>query len=513
MKTPVIFSQEPDPPDQRCIGRRQVLSAMGAGALALLSAGCRGSSDAVTSLSETPTRAEPRGRPNFLFVLSDQHRHDWLGCAGTVPVRTPNLDALAAGGARFTRVYCASPVCGPSRACLASGLDYDRCGVPNHTVNYPIERPTYYGHLRDAGYHVMGCGKFDLHKATHNWGIDGQHLLREWGFSAGIDNAGKRDALSGTPQHPRDPYLKYLSDRGLAEAHIADFKSRQDYLSTQPTPLDDEAYCDNWIGRQALRQLQDKPAGQPWHLVVNFAGPHEPMDVTAAMHEWYRRPPVSFPMPIDGDPRYAPEQLQQVQSNYAAMVQNIDRWVGVFIQHLQERQELENTIVVYSSDHGEMLGDHRRWGKCVPYEASVRVPLIVAGPGVQRGAVVDSLASHIDIGATFLDYAAAKPLTDVDSRSLRPLLTGANDLNRSHVLSGLGPWRMVFDGRFKLAVGFHAGMTTSEIMRQRTIGSQTLLWDLQDDPAETHDLSADQPAVVAQLTALLPQQVAYGGLD
>ncbi|HSH94492.1 MAG TPA: sulfatase-like hydrolase/transferase [Roseimicrobium sp.] len=510
MQNPVIVSQESDPLDRRRIGRRQVLSAIGAGTLAMLSAGCMGGSNASPSLSEKTTLGETTSRPNFLFVLSDQHRHDWLGCAGTVPVRTPNLDALATAGTRFTRLYCSSPVCGPSRACLASGLDYDRCGVPNHAVNYPVERPTYYRVLRDAGYHVMGCGKFDLHKATHDWGIDGQHLLREWGFSAGIDNAGKRDALSGTPQHPRDPYLKYLCDRGLAEAHIADFKSRQDYLSTGPTPLDDAAYCDNWIGRQALHLLQDKPTGQPWHLVVNFAGPHEPMDVTADMYEWYRRPAVSFPQPIDGDPRYAPEQHQQIRSNYAAMVQNIDRWVGVFLQHLRERQQLETTIVVYSSDHGEMLGDHRRWGKCVPYEAAVRVPLIVAGPGVRQGVVVDSLASHIDIGATFLDYAAAKQLPDVDSRSLRPQLAGAGNPDRPYVSSGLGPWRMVSDGRYKLAVGFQATMTTPEIMRSRTIGTQTLLWDLHADPAETRDLAANQPAVVARLSALLPQRVPSG---
>src|SRR5688572_25647317 len=114
METPVIVSQEADPPDRRRIGRRQVLSAMGAGTLAWLSAGCMGSSNARPSLSETTKSGDTTARPNILFVLSDQHRHDWLGSAGTVPVRTPNLDALAAGGTRFTRLYCASPVCGPS---------------------------------------------------------------------------------------------------------------------------------------------------------------------------------------------------------------------------------------------------------------------------------------------------------------------------------------------------------------------------------------------------------------
>ncbi|MEX0774666.1 MAG: sulfatase-like hydrolase/transferase [Phycisphaeraceae bacterium] len=447
-------------------------------------------------------------RPNFLFVLADQHRHDWLGCAGMTALRTPHLDALAKRGTRLTRTYCAAPVCGPSRACLAAGVEYPRCGTPNHSTNFPLDRVTYYRLLRDAGYHVTGCGKFDLHKATHDWGVDGQHLLKEWGFSAGLDNAGKRDAVAhGAADEPRDPYMAYLHQRGLAHAHAADLATRRHYHHTHPTPLDDQTYCDNWIGRQALRLLDESPAGRPWHLVVNFAGPHEPMDVTADMHRWYRDPPVDFPPPHDGDPDYSADQHQQVRRNYAAMIENLDRHTGLLVDQVRRRGELEHTIIVYASDHGEMLGDHRQWGKVRPWEASVRVPLIIAGPAVRPGAVTEALTSLIDIGATFLDYAGLLSGVErpkhMDSRSLRPVLEGRAQTHRMHVRSGLGPWRMVRDDRFKLVTGFTPDMPGRRIMKETDPGQGVMLWDLREDPNEDHDIAPDRPDLVAPMTQLV----------
>ena len=104
-------------------------------------------------------------RPNFLFLLPDQHRADWIGCVTDLPLRTPNIDRLAAEGTRFTRAMTPSPVCSPARACLDTGMDYDRCGTANNNENTPLDKKTYYQALREAGYQVSGVGKFDLHKA------------------------------------------------------------------------------------------------------------------------------------------------------------------------------------------------------------------------------------------------------------------------------------------------------------------------------------------------------------
>src|SRR5690349_14565168 len=135
-------------------------------------------------------------RPNILLVIADQHRFDWLEGCGDLPVRTPNIRRLQAAGVTFRRATTPSPLCAPARACLATGRDYDSSLVPNNFHDLPVDADTYYRRLRDlAGYFVAGVGKFDLHKATFDWNLDGSRLLGEWGMSAGIDNEGKFDSL------------------------------------------------------------------------------------------------------------------------------------------------------------------------------------------------------------------------------------------------------------------------------------------------------------------------------
>ncbi|MFC6723395.1 sulfatase [Halobium palmae] len=399
--------------------------------------------------------------PNVLLIVSDQHRFDWLGTNAEVPVRTPNLDGLVDRGVRFTNAVTPSPTCGPARACLASGNEYDRCGVPSNFSSFPPSRSTYYERLRDdAGYHVVGCGKFDLHKPEYTWGPDGTFLLDEWGFSGGIDSAGKGDAVISWDKGLSDPYMAYLDREGLAETHVQDllyerhsFHADEAYENTSPTPLPHEAYIDNYIGRNGIRLLDEAPEDRPWHLVVNFAGPHEPMDVSEEMHGWYRDPDVEFPGPTATDDDLDPETHQEIRRNYAAMIENVDRWVGRYLAELDDRGELEDTIVVFTSDHGEMLGDFGLWEKQHPYQASVGVPLIVAGPGVRTGDVLEEPTSLLDLHATFLDFAGVDA-GDVDSVSLRPLLVDESEDHRDVAHAGYRSWRMAFDGRYKLVTGY-----------------------------------------------------------
>lgn len=232
------------------LSRRDLL----AGSVAALGAAC----GAADQSAHSP--------PNILLVVPDQLRYDWTGMNPAVPVRTPNLEALAARGVDFGNCYCASPLCAPSRACLAAGVEYHRCGVPDNSRNYPLTQTTYYSLLREAGYHVMGCGKFDLHKPEPSWGVEGQHLLREWGFTAGIDSAGKWDAIRWGMDEPCDPYTAHLHASGRATTHRDDFLRRREegtFAATFPTPLPEESYCDNWIAAQGMRLLQEAPPGRP----------------------------------------------------------------------------------------------------------------------------------------------------------------------------------------------------------------------------------------------------------
>jgi arylsulfatase len=181
------------------------------------------------------------------------------------------------------------------------------------------------------------------------------------------------------------------------------------------------------------------------------------------------------------------------------MIENIDRWLGVYIETLSRRGELDNTIIVYSSDHGEMLGDHGRWGKSIPYQSSIGVPLIVAGPGLQQGIVDRGPATTLDLTATYLDYAGIRTPASMESRSLRLLLEGQTNTHRDHVTSGLMGWRTVLDGRYKLVKGYDPSWN-----RKKQPSDAMLLFDCVDDPQENRDIADKAPGEVKRLMKLLP---------
>lgn len=439
-------------------------------------------------------------RPNFLFLFPDQHRWDWLGLLGRVPVRTPNLDRLAQRGMRFNQCRTNSPLCAPARAALASGLRPSRNGVTNNGMSLPPGQPTFFRDLRDAGYRVLASGKTDLSKHGGTKTLDGRTPeVLALGFTDIINQCGKWDAVNTGWPTPSDPYMAYLHEQTLAETHVLDYqrrnKMRRDadhpVLDTAASPLPREACTDDFTGRQALRLLDEAPADEPWLLWVNFPGPHEPFDPPAELRERYDG--VDFPPPIDGE-RGQAQDHPQLRRNYAAMIEGIDEWCGRLIAAVEARGELENTIIIYSSDHGEMLGDHGQWYKSVPYEASVHVPLIVAGPGVRQGETSAALVELIDIGATIADLAgvpASEAVPDRDARSFAGVLHGqAKDAEHRAVQSSeLHDWRMVTDGRWKLVVS-GGGATGAEAVR---------LYDLHADPNEQRSLVADHPQEVERL--------------
>ncbi len=341
-------------------------------------------------------------------------------------------------------------------------------------------------------------GKFDLQKGSANHSLDGKALIHEWGFSDGIDSKGKWDAYGSWDGEPHDAYLAYLASHRLAETHIADLASRRgdlrNYTATHPTPLPDHAYGDTWIAENGLRLLRGFPKDKPWHLAVNFTGPHEPLDATESMLQGWRD--VEFPLPVASN-QFDWRTHQRIRQNYAAIIENIDRQIGRFIDAVAARGELENTVVVFSSDHGEMLGDHGLWSKTRYYQQSVGIPLIAAGPGIRAGQFVDSPVALQDLAPTFLDYAGLPIPDDMDAVSLRPILEGQTDRVRDFVLAGMlfrgqnrgTGWRLIFDGRYKLIF---------------TEDGHTLLFDLDNRPCELRDISGARPAELERLRALMP---------
>ena len=442
-----------------------------------------------------------RRRPNILFFFPDQHRSDWTSLNPALPDITPNLRELADRGAFFSNAFSPAPVCAPSRACLASGMAYAGCGVASNGNSYPLDKTTFYTLLREAGYHVLGCGKFDLDKPGKSWGLDGKQkrkgktsLLDAWGFTDGIDNAGKMDGVNAHKAGKPEPYFAYLKSVGHVDAYLKNYKML-DHDYAGPSVLPASSYGDNWIVQNGLNLIRSVPVGEPWFIQLNINGPHPPMDVTKSMYEKWKD--TEFPKPVNGNGKYK----QASRRNYGAMIDNIDGWLGVCLDEVKARGELDNTLVVYCSDHGEMLGDRGMTGKSQPYHPAACVPLVVAGPRVKGGLLCDKPVETLDVTATLLDYAGLTPPVDMDSISMRPFLEQGKDLPREVAKSSLGGWGLVFDGRYKLIAG---NWNRGDGSKKGGAAGAPVLYDLQKDPAEANDIAKDNPVIVKRLSALMP---------
>ena len=447
---------------------------------------------------------------NFLFFFPDQHRGDWMPYSSEIfkrlgmedlLLRMPNIKRLMNNGVTFTNAVTSSPLCAPARACLASGLRYKNCRVATNHENYPIDLKTYYTALKDKGYIVASVGKLDLHKHDLFWGLDGWvPELEKMGFTHVIDNEGKWDAvlsvirkkdengkyIKADPEdyQPKGPYMKYLAENNLLETHIQDFRNRlgnKKMFNSDPTPLPEESYCDNWVTNNGIKMLKQFPKHKPWHLVVNFVCPHDPWDITRRMKQSWEG--VEFPKPFKGNIKSVNEELK-VRQNYAAMLENIDKNIGLFIEEVRKRGELENTIIIYSSDHGEMLGDFKRYNKMVPEGGSTKIPLVISGPGIEKGRYCDTPTELQDLTSTIVDFAGIKMEEAKDSISLRPLLEGKTVDHRKYSISAFGGWKMISDGKYKLIVEKN---------------NKIRLYDLKDDPWENNNIAEDNHQIVDKL--------------
>jgi arylsulfatase A-like enzyme len=424
---------------------------------------------------------------------------------------------MSLGRPDFTEAVCPTPVCNPCRASIATGYEYDRCGVPSNNVDLPLDTSTYQQRLRDeADYHVMGCGKFDL---TTDFPLDitGDYQVEQWGYSDAIFNPAKNNTLrritADSNDEPRDPYTNYLIEHDLLDNHLQDYVQRDEattmgapenfepsrWTATFPTTLPDHAYYDNWITRQGRTLLDRAPDDSPWFLEVNFQNPHDPWDITEEMYDMYRSPNVDFPDPTAPDQYIASKTHNEIRRNYAAMVEHLDQCVGRLLNKVEERGELDNTLIVYTADHGEMLGNHGQWAKQSPLQASVGVPFIVAGPGVaSRGSVGDPV-TILDLHATFLRYAGIEPAPDIDSRSMKNYLGKEVDEHRGIVHSALSSWRMVYDGQYKLIRGYDSKQRQGDDHEPQAVGPTVAERRQRERPVILHEVDKSESKNLADV--------------
>lgn len=448
-------------------------------------------------------------RPNVVLIMADQHRADVMGCAGDLTVQTPRLDALAGESLLFSRVSCQGPLCMPARASFLTERYVRDHGVYTNWVEVPTGWPTYLHALQSVGYHTAQLGKAHL---VRDDVIDVAHVdelapqLHAHGFTEVIESG---DKFTKTPNR----YLDHLAERGLLNEyreHIADRSYHGEHESgigatkrvsmwdatPSPVPLSD--YIDTWHGDAAVRWIAGYEAPEPFFLFVGFPGPHDPWDAPAEAVERYgpasptppsstRRPDVAAAgvyggllrgmLDLSDSDTMTDEAISGMRRAYFANVSVIDDAVGRIVDTLADRG-FDDTWVIYTSDHGEMGGNHGMMSKCVMYEQAVRVPLVIRPPGGCGPLVIDDLVEHFDVPATVRAIAGAPMVPGSEGRSLLGHLDGSAPQPRTVSISENWGFASFETANYRLIVD-EDHMTPCQ------------LFDLANDPLEDHNLVAD----------------------
>lgn len=412
--------------------------------------------------------AAPRTRPNIVFFLSDQHIGPVLGANGHPVVKTPNLDRLARMGVNFRHAYCNSPLCAPSRAALSSGMFPSDVGSYCNATCFDGRVPSWSNYLRDAGWRCWATGKLDT-----GHGID-------YGF----------EEVKTSHGHSESPDIACLFR--MPVSFVPDARVRVD------ATFRDEEHPDTALVDRALEFLRT-PQTKPWAVFVGAHAPHPKWRTKTKYLDMY--PPSKMPLPSIPEGYFErqhnffrayanyrncavpipQERVRKVRSAYYGMVTELDLQVGRMLDHLESKGELANTIFIYTSDHGEMLGEHGLWTKNQLLEYSARIPMLIAGPGVPRGGVVDTPVSHVDLIATLLDLAGVQPKSALRGHSL---------VRDSH--PGFAYSETHSDGNYTGSFMIRKGDWKYIYFS----GDRPLLFNLKQDPGEFNDL-AGRPETAA----------------
>jgi arylsulfatase A-like enzyme len=419
--------------------------------------------------------------------MDDQHRGDALGVAGNKIVQTPNLDRMAAEGAYFPKAYSSVPSCVAARAGLLTGLSpwgHGMLGYEDQATRWPYEGPRA---MDDAGYVTHAIGKNHFHPMRNTHQYQGIELYDGLNESDKVDEYGKWLAQVAPDVNEHATGLGW-NDRGGV-----------------PWPCKPEFHPTAWTGQRAVDFLNDFKGDQPFFLKVSFHRPHSPFDppkhwwdhygkadlpkaqVGAWAREWYGsftapKPPAAARAALGDD------EIRNSRQGYYGSISFVDEQIGRIMDALKSRGMLDDTLILFVSDHGEMVGDQNLWRKTYAYEGSARIPMIARwGSNVMdapRGQVLPQLTELRDVLPTCLDAAGVMPSAHLEGRSLLDLVRGKTagwrtqlDLEHSTCYFKESPWTALTDGTFKYIYHAYAG--------------KQQLFNLTDDPAELSDLSAD----------------------
>lgn len=464
-------------------------------------------------------------RPNIILIMPDQLRADALHCAGNPAVSTPNIDRLAAEGILFREAHSQSPLCQPARASLLTGQYPHQHGCVVNRKTFPSsDEPNFLKTLQDGGYHTAEVGK--VHIGVIPEGESRPDYVAKYGFDYVEEIFGKMAYLKAD-----SPYTERLAEAGVLEAFRTDLRERvakaaidepdswlresevrgiegREPWYAAPAPVPEELFIDNYVSERTIDWLENYDAEEPFFLWIGFCGPHDPHDAPQSYADPYLAmwddlpvgsltppeptPSESYNQLLDYFGRYSgtgemtEDHVRRLRAFYYGNITLIDERIGDILRVVEERGFLENTWIVLTSDHGDMLGDHQLLAKVVMYDGAVRVPLIVRPPGGMAGRVVDDLVELGDAGATIVDAAGLDPVESSVARSLVPYVNGDEEAGREAVFTEVRGFSGVITDRYKYVI-------------ERETGTPCLLFDREKDPDENHNLVEEGESVRRQL--------------
>ncbi len=429
-------------------------------------------------------------RPNIILITTDQQRGDCLGCDGHPVIETPYLDELAEDGARFPHAYTSVPSCTPARAGILTGMDQWNHGRLTMTGTDPLEYPaTLPGELAKAGYHTQAVGK--MHFAPQR---------RLYGFhNMVLDESGRREGDFISDYH------EWFDENKEGPYGYRDHSVDWNSWMARPTHLPEHLHPSWWTASEGIKFLKHRDPTKPFFMWLSFARPHSPYDAPQTYFDMYNGNP-DIPRAAVGDwcdrwdkkvaDTNAPfshrtdAETHRARAGYYGNITFIDHQIGRVLYELKRysREVWHNTMVIFTSDHGDMMGDHHHWRKTYAYEGSARVPFVMRFPSawdIDREQVLDQPIELRDIMPTCLDAAGVDIPDNVDGKSL---LTIARDPNAE--------WRDFVQGEHTTCYDAEYGMQYVTDGREKYVWyhhtGEEMFFDLEEDPLECRELSKSE---------------------
>ncbi len=370
-------------------------------------------------------------KPNILLLMTDQMRGDCMGAAGHPDVKTPYLDHLASIGVRYTNAYTACPSCIPARCALHTGLKAEHHGRVGYQDRVDWDYPvTLAGELAKAGYYTQCVGKMHVHPLRNLMGF--HHIELHDGYLHAYRGGNLPYAEN---QRIADDYFYWLKTQLGVDRDVTDCGVECNSFVARPWMYEERLHPTNWVTDRSIDFLRRRDRSRPFFLMASYVRPHPPFDAPECFFELYRNRELAPPALgdwadeerlqrlgrlVDADTGSVdPELIRQAQVGYYACISHLDNQIGRLLDALKDDGSYQNTIILFTSDHGELLGDHHTFRKTRPYQGSIHIPLLLAGaPGVKPSTVSDQLVELRDILPTLSELAGAEPPTGIDGASI-----------------------------------------------------------------------------------------------